>query len=148
MSILRDFLVRRLPGFDVLAAALVPHAAVVREYEVPICGRRNETAHALRVLLTICETVERHPRHRTRERHARRALHVALPRSLNAEKQRKESHCRYPTALRRFWRFFDCAGTPFGVMLLRGFGFVFSPALTAARKRRCASSSLYDSLSR
>ena len=33
-------------------------------------------------------------------------------------------------------------------MLLRGFGLVFKPALTAATKRRCASSSLYCSLSR
>jgi predicted anti-sigma-YlaC factor YlaD len=33
-------------------------------------------------------------------------------------------------------------------MLLRGLGLVFKPAFTAARKRRCASSSLYCSLSR
>lgn len=42
-----------------------------------------------------------------------------------------------------FRGFFDCAGTPFGVILFRGLGFVFNPAFTAATKRRCASSSLY-----
>ena len=35
-----------------------------------------------------------------------------------------------------FVLFFDCAGTPFGVMLFSGVGFVFNPAFTAARKRR------------
>jgi hypothetical protein len=35
-----------------------------------------------------------------------------------------------------FCPFFDCAGTPFRVMLLRGLGLVFKPALTAAMKRR------------
>jgi len=44
--------------------------------------------------------------------------------------------------------FFDCAFTPFGVILFKGLGLVFNPALTAAMKRRSVSSSLYCSLSR
>jgi hypothetical protein len=45
-----------------------------------------------------------------------------------------------------FLRFLDCAGTPFGVMLLSGLGRVFSAALTSFSKRCCASCSLYESL--
>jgi len=33
-------------------------------------------------------------------------------------------------------RFFDCADTPLGVMLFKGLGLVFNPALTAIMKRR------------
>jgi hypothetical protein len=38
-----------------------------------------------------------------------------------------------------------CAGTPFGVLLLSGFGSVFTAARNASKKRRCASDSPYSS---
>jgi hypothetical protein len=44
-------------------------------------------------------------------------------------------------------RFFDCAGTPFGPIVLSGFGLVFSAARTSLLNRCSISCSLYWSLS-
>lgn len=137
----RFHLVRWLPRINMFAAAFVPHVAG-RDWETTVYRRRNKTAHSPRILVTFGKAPECHRGQRPRECHARRSLHLACSHRLNAEKQSENSHGRALVAFVLLF-FFDCAGTPIGVMLLRGLGLVFRPALTAAKKRRCASSSLY-----
>lgn len=106
-----------------LAAAFVPHGVVYVEAATTL-----RQSLVLKILLALSGAFK-----------DRAGLQFASSHRLNAQKRGEDR--RHILALLAC--FFDCAGTPFGTILFRGLGLVFRPALTAAKKRRCASSSLY-----
>jgi hypothetical protein len=73
--------------------------------------------------MTLGKAVERHRRHNTGDCHAFASLYLARARRLDTEKQR-QNHGLAPLC------FFDCACTPFGVIL-------FSTQSGLAETRHC-----------